>query len=304
MATALTDPEVRQFVERSEDFFPQDGSNLSIDQQRTLYDRLCAAFGAPLPDRLTVHDLTLADRPARHYQPDAVRTTAHLLFFHGGGFVVGGIESHDSICAELAVAASMNVFALDYRLAPEHCHPAAFEDALGAYLSLRQENPVIVAGDSAGGNLAAAVALAARDCEQPATGQLLIYPTLGGEALVASNREEAAAPLLTSQDMQFYQEVRSDGPPPYDDKFFAPLAETDYGGLPRAVLFAAEIDPLRDEAVLYAERLQDAGVPTKLHRETQLVHGYLRARGMSWRAADSFKRMVEALRWLSEESPL
>ena len=212
MATALIDPEVRQFVERSESFFPQDGSNLSIDQQRALYDRLCAAFSTLRPDRLTVRDLKLVDRPARHYQPDAVRTAAHLLFFHGGGFVVGGIESHDSICAEIAVAAGMNVFALDYRLAPEHRNPAAFKDALGAYLSLRKENPVILAGDSAGGNLAAAVALAARDREQSASGQLLIYPTLGGEALAASNREEAAAPLLTSQDMRFYQEVRSDGP--------------------------------------------------------------------------------------------
>lgn len=302
MTTVLTDPEILEFVRKTETFFPQNTASLGIDQQRARYDQLCAAFSGQRPDGLTVLDLTLAQRPARHYQPNELRTPTWLLFLHGGGFVVGGLESHDTICAELAAQAGMNTVALDYRLAPEHRHPAAFEDAMGAYLLLREKGPVVVAGDSAGGNLAAAVTLAARDRGLPASGQLLIYPTLGGEALAASNREEAKAPLLSAQDMNFYQEVRSEGPPPYSDIFFAPLAETDYKSLPRAAIFAAEIDPLRDEAILYAERLQAAGVAVRLYQETQLVHGYLRARGISRRAAESFGHMVESLRWLSNQA--
>ncbi len=300
MATPLTDREVLAYVERSESFYPADAVDFSIEEQRRYYNALCAAFRQARPEGITVRDGTLpgpaGPLPVRRYLPGERRTDSCLLYFHGGGFILGGLESHDDVCAELCARAGLEVIALDYRLCPEHPHPAPFEDAMAAFRLIAGEGrPVVLGGDSAGGNLAAAVAFASRGAAAQPKGQLLIYPALGGDGISESYESEGDAPMLTRADIDYYTQVHAGGPGFREDPTFAPLSAKNYSGLAPAAVFVAEIDPLRDDGVHYAERLRAAGVAAELYLEEQLVHGYLRARNMSRRAKASFTRICEAL---------
>ena len=298
------DDEIAAFIARTESFYPADAIALSLAEQRRRYDRLCAAFRQPRPEGLEVQDAALPSAegaiPVRRYRPADARAAA-VVYYHGGGFVVGGLESHDDVCAEIAATTRLEVIAVDYRLAPEHPYPACFDDALAASRALAAEGrPLVLAGDSAGGNLAAAVCLAARGDPRPPSGQVLIYPALGGDALgLASYTEQAEAPLLTARDCAIYMELRAGGPPPQNDPYFAPLACQDLAGAPPCIAFAAEADPLRDDAVEYVRRLSAAGVEARSQIEAGLVHSYLRARTTSRRAAESFAAICAAILWLS-----
>jgi len=160
------------------------------------------------------------------------------------------------------------------------------------------DRPLIVVGDSAGGNLAAAVALAR---PHKIRGQVLIYPGLGGNALgLASYAERAEAPMLTMADLEFYAQVRAGGPPPMDDPTFAPLAAKSFAGLPPCFISAAEHDPLRDDGEAYVMRLTEAHVAAEFVVEPDLPHGNLRARTMSKRAAAAFQRCIQAVRRMAE----
>ena len=220
-----------------------------------------------------------------------------------GGFVVGGLDSHDDICAELADGSGLGVIAVDYRLAPEHRFPAAFDDCWAVLEALSRDafgfdpGRIVVAGDSAGGNLAAGLAMRARDLGGPhLAGQVLIYPGLGGDRTRGSYLEQAHAPGLTTADVQYYKSVYVGPPddPNHQSKFASPLNETNYAGLPPAFLVAAHWDPLRDDCVAYAARLNAAGVAAHVRHEPLLVHAFLRARHMSPAAAASFAAIVEA----------
>jgi acetyl esterase len=238
-----------------------------------------------------------------------------MLYLHGGGYVLGGLDSHDDICAEIADGAGVAVIAVAYRLAPEHRFPAAFEDcravrdwivAAGSDHGI-DPNRLVVGGDSAGGNLTAALALDARDRGGPTlAGQVLIYPGLGGDRRQGSYVEHAHAPGLTTADTEYYRSIYVGSPddPGHASKFAHPLLETDYRGLPPAFLVAAEWDPLRDDCFVYAERLRAADVPASVRHEPLLVHAFLRARRMSRPAADSFAAVVEAVRSLAHRGVL
>jgi acetyl esterase len=207
------------------------------------------------------------------------------VYLHGGGWVVGDLDSHAFICAELASALGVLVIAVDYRLAPEHPFPAAFDDCLSVWRALRtgpfRLDPArtLVAGDSAGGNLAAALCLALRDAGEPAPcAQVLIYPGLGGDRRLPSRSECVDAPLLSGSDLDCYHGLYLRGirrPTAYA----MPLLADDFSGLPPAWIAVAQFDPLRDDGVLYAERLNAAGVSATLYYGEGLVHGCLRARG-------------------------
>ena len=215
-----------------------------------------------------------------------------ILYMHGGGFIVGGLESHHDICAELCLATGTELVSLDYRLAPEHVHPAQFDDTVAAYAQLvARGQRLVVGGDSAGGNLAAALCLHCKTAGLPMPiGQLLIYPGLGGDATKGSYVEMADAPLLTTQDVLYYGRVRSEGTArgAIVDTTLSPLQARDFSGLPPAVIVSADIDPLRDDCRDYQAALKATGIPVVWRNERELLHGYLRARHMSARAGASF----------------
>ncbi|MEM6661630.1 MAG: alpha/beta hydrolase [Pseudomonadota bacterium] len=301
MSSSITDPEVLEFIKRTGEFYPPDAVNLSIVEQRNVYDAMTEAFRQPRPKGVATEnggfDGPSSIVPVRRYWPTRPGP-ARILYFHGGGFVVGGLDSHDDVCAELAEGAEAEVISIDYRLCPEHPHPAAYDDALAA-VDFFADRPLIVVGDSAGGNLAAAVALAR---PQKIRGQVLIYPGLGGNALgLASYTERAEAPLLSVADIEFYSQIRAGGEAPKDDPSFAPLLAEKFKGLPPCFISAAEHDPLRDDGEAYVLRLTDAHVRAEVVVEPELPHGHLRARTMSKRAAAAFGRCIDAVKRMSEE---
>lgn len=291
----IIDAATWDFIRRSEASYPPDTATLSIADQRRIYDALCRAFHRGHPPGMVTQDRPFGGVPCRLY-PGKQGTVVYL---HGGGFVVGGLHSHDDICAEICAATGLTVVSVDYRLCPEHPHPAAFKDAIAATRAIAAEcpAPLLLAGDSAGGNLAAAVAQAiGRNGSLGVSGMVLIYPGLGGNPDAGSYLAHAQAPMLTREDVLFYARIRhGDGPEPPADPTFAPLSDTDFTGLPPTLAIAAECDPLADDAIAYAARLTAAGTPARALTERGLVHGYLRARATVPRAAASFDRITRTL---------
>ncbi|WP_331371699.1 alpha/beta hydrolase [Sinorhizobium chiapasense] len=290
-----TEPEILAFHERCEAFYPADAVSASIEQQRQWYDALCAEFDAPSPAGLTRQDERVGGRiPVRLYRPADVTTEARILYIHGGGSVVGSLESHDAICAELAHGARVELVAVNYRLAPEHVWPAAFDDCYEVLESLlARGRPVVVAGDSAGGNLTAGIVLKAKaEGLSGIIGQALIYPALGGDLVSGSYIEMGEAPGLATADVAHYREVLQ---APVDNPFAHPLRASDLSRLPPAYITAANFDPLRDDARNYAARLAQAGVDVTYREEPQMIHAWLRARHMSPGAEEGFLHLVHGV---------
>ena len=293
-----TEPGILAFHKRCEDFYPADAVDAAIAQQRQWYDALCAEFDAPSPEGLTRQDERVEGRiPVRRYRPASILTQTRIFYIHGGGFVVGSLDSHDAICAELAHATGAELVSIDYRLCPEHVWPAAFDDCFEVLTWLLADGrPLVVAGDSAGGNLTAGIVLKARDEGLSGiVGQVLIYPALGGDLVAGSYREMAHAPGLSTADVFYYRAILQ---APEDDGFAHPLKAGDLSGLPPAYITAAHFDPLRDDARLYAARLIMAGVNVNFREEPQMIHAWLRARHMSEGARYGFEHLCLAVRSL------
>lgn len=297
----LLDAEVRAFLARTEADYPPDAVSLSIAEQRALYDRMCIQFHQSHPPGITVTDVDADGVPCRIYEMGDPTVT--VLYCHGGGFVVGGLDSHDDICAEICAGTGFRVVSVDYRLCPEHIHPAAFEDARCAYdwVAARFEGPIVLAGDSAGGNLCAALAHALRGAKTRVIGQVLIYPGLGGDMTRGSYVEHANAPGLSTDDIRFYADLRTGGQEVQNDPTLAPLQDHSFAELPPTVIFTADCDPLRDDGPDYVARLNAAGGKAISINEPGLVHGYLRARSMSSRARESFEAIVLAVEALGQK---
>ncbi len=290
-----TEPGILAFHKRCEAFYPADAVDAPIAQQRAWYDALCAEFDAPSPPGLTRQDEKVGGRiPIRRYRPVEIATQTRVFYMHGGGFVVGSLESHDAICAELAHTARVELVSVDYRLAPEHVWPAAFDDCFEVLQSLLADcRPLIVAGDSAGGNLAAGMVLKARaEGLDGIVGQVLIYPGLGGDLVSGSYMEMAEAPGLSTADVVYYREVLK---APSDNIFAHPLKADDFAGLPPAYITAAHFDPLRDDAADYAQRLIADGVNVTYRDEPQMIHAWLRARHMSEGAREGFQHLCRGV---------
>lgn len=289
-----TETEIVAFQERCDCFYPPEAVSAPVERQREWYDALCRDFDLGRPAGLTTEDRRLAGVATRRYRPARIGAQATILYFHGGGFVVGSLESHDAICAEIADAAGAELVAIDYRLAPEHRWPAAFEDGMAVLRTLLAKGQdIVLAGDSAGGNIAAGLAISARDeGVRGVVGQVLVYPGLGGDLRSGSYAEMAAAPGLTTADVRYYRDLMQ---APEDDPVAYPLRATNFAGLPRAYVTAAHFDPLRDDGRRYAARLADAGVPVSFREEPQMVHAWLRARHVSPGAKDGFKALCDAI---------
>ncbi|WP_271949354.1 alpha/beta hydrolase [Ruegeria faecimaris] len=297
----LIDEETWAFIRRTAESYPDDAVELSIEDQRGVYDVMCKDFRQPRPMGVETEDRCADGVPVRIYT--AGNPSRTVIYFHGGGFVVGGLDSHDDVCAELCAQTGYRVIAVDYRLSPEHIHPAQFHDSWAATNWAVQEfqDPFVLAGDSAGGNLAAAVSQHGRTQFDNLLGQVLIYPGLGGDSSRGSYKEHAHAPLLTLEDVSFYEKVRCGGDVPENDPTFAPLHDTDFSGLPPTVVVTADCDPLRDDGAIYCEQIRAAGGQAHCINEPGLVHGYLRARTMVKRAADSFERISVAIEALGQQ---
>lgn len=298
--TRLIDAETWAFIERTNAYYPPDTVDYTITQQRAIYDRMCHEFFAGYPDGVKAETAAIAvpgrKIPIRIYSVSQ-SPAAVVVYFHGGGFILGGLDSHDDVCAELCARTGYEVVSVDYRLAPEHLHPAAFDDALAAFewAAATYRSPILLCGDSAGGNLAAAAAHATRGCPRRPAGQVLIYPALGGDVTHGSYVRHAEAPMLTLRDLEFYAEIRTGGREHSGDTTLSPLTDTDFSGLPPTVLVTAECDPLSSDGEAYRDTIAAAGGKAFWHEEKGLVHGYLRGRHAVARAAESFTRIVEAV---------
>jgi acetyl esterase len=244
--------------------------------------------------------------PVRIYRPAGARETKPVLvYFHGGGWVIGSLESHDAQCRELCVSADCVVVATHYRLAPEHRYPAAAEDCYAtakwvadnaASLGVDARR-LAVGGDSAGGNLSAVVALMARDRGAPAIRfQLLIYPVTDADFDRRSYVDNAEGYLLTTNAMKWFWGHYAPDPSQRREPYASPLRASDLSGLPPALVQTAEFDPLRDEGEAYAKRLQQAGVSTTLTRYDGLIHGYFTMGLVAPRAQTGMDEAVAALR--------
>jgi acetyl esterase len=228
--------------------------------------------------------------PVRIYTPEGSGPFPVLVFFHGGGWVVCDIDTHDPVCRSLARAAECIVVSVDYRLAPEHKFPAAADDCYAATqwvmnnATLINGDPdrVAVGGDSAGGNLAAVVALMARDRGgPPLVFQLLVYPVTDYYTVgTPSYQENADGYFLTRDDMVWFWNHYLNGEADAANPYACPLRAASLAGLPSALVITAEFDPLRDEGEMYAARLRESGVAAALVRYDGMIHGFFSMAGV------------------------
>jgi acetyl esterase len=295
-------PEMANFVEKTLSFSVE---SPDIDDQRRAYSRMCEAFTPTRPADLSVKDFTLGGVAVRSYRPHHLsleHPSPCVVYLHGGGWVVGDLDSHDFLTAALATDLNAVVIAVDYRLAPEHPFPAGFGDCLAVWHALQVQaqrldidpRRIAIAGDSAGGNLAAAVCLALRDAgERQPVGQALIYPGLGGADELPSRSECFDAPLLSTADLGFYRKLymaRNEASP-----YAMPLNATDFRRLAPAFIAVAQFDPLRDDGMCYERALREADVPTEFDPGLGLVHGSLRGKGQVPEVDALYRRLVAAL---------
>jgi acetyl esterase len=226
------------------------------------------------PDYLPEPVASVADQrspggvPVRVYEPLHPRGST-LIYLHGGGWVLGNVETHDPLSRRVANATGARVVSVDYRLAPEHPFPAALDDATEVMHWLSKDQPLGAAGDSAGASLAAGLALRARDQQIPLKAQLLLYPAIDPAMTSPSIAENGEGYFLTGHDMAWFYEQYKPGSAPEAD-----LAHADVAGVAPAIVATAEFDPLRDEGAAYAERLAKAGVPAEYVPGPGLIHGF------------------------------
>lgn len=298
---ARLDPEVRAFIARTNTWYPPESLGLPIAQQREIYNGMCQALHCGTPPGVGSIDGTIAlpDRSLRirRYGLVGRPPQATILYYHGGGFVLGDLDSHDDVCAVLCAGTGCEVISVDYRLAPEHRHPAHFDDAraLFDWAAVSLDRPLLLCGESAGGNLAAAVAHVCRHHPRAAIGQVLIYPSLASRNEGRSYQEHAEAPMLAARDLDAYRRYRFGAVPPSGDPTAAPLDDTDYADLPPTVIVTAECDPLSSDGERYRDRIRAAGGTAHWDEATGLVHSFMRARKSSSRAQSACDRIVAAL---------
>jgi acetyl esterase len=241
----------------------------------------------------------------RVYRPDSSTTPPVLVFFHGGGWVLCDLESHDPICRVLANRTGCVVVSVDYRRAPESRYPAAVEDAYAATRWVAghadelnvDADRLVVFGDSAGGNLAAAVALMARDRGGPRIAcQVLAYPVTDHDFDTGSYRDFGADHFLTTAAMRWYWDQYAPEPVDRDAPYLSPLRARDLGNLPPALVVSAECDPLRDEGLAYAQRLRDAGTEVEQTTYEGMIHGFFTMIGALDGARQAVADVVHSLR--------
>lgn len=301
MTAVPLDPDAQAYLERLTASGVPPVSALTPEEARRNAEAVAASLFGPVAELASVRDL---ERPqaqgealrVRRYEPDAPRGA--LVYFHGGGWVHGSLDTHDGACRALADRAGCLVYAVDYRLAPEHRFPSAVEDAWSAteWVAGLGSGPLAVGGDSAGGNLAAVIALRARDRGLPLALQLLVYPVTDHDFDRLSYREFATGYGMSRDDMRWYWDHYLGPDGDGGDPEASPVRAADFAGVAPAVLLTAEYDVLRDEGEEYAARLAEAGVPVALRRYGGLIHGFFRMPAVTARAEDALDEAAGALR--------
>lgn len=283
-----------------------------LARQRQAWEDQCKRVRARRPDRLMVEDMEVDGIHLRIYRPPGEDPKPGVLYAHGGGWTMGSCETHDDLCAELADQADVVVVCFDYRLAPEHQHPAQVEDALGVLDWIRSSGRaigidpthIIAAGDSAGGQVAAGTALAIRrEGGRPLRGLVLINPATGGDTNTPSYLAQANSPAL-SRDEMIDCLVALLGPKGSASWSDMPNSAKDVSGLPPTFITVAAHDPLHDDGVIFAAKLKAAGVPVALREEPALAHSYWRLRHHSKAAMAGFRAIAQAVRQLAHEGAL
>ncbi|WP_118180196.1 alpha/beta hydrolase fold domain-containing protein [Paraburkholderia phosphatilytica] len=297
----MLEPEIAAFIEQVNRINPRDKPPRNVTEQRAFYERMAAALTPPLPEGVIAEDAALS-APAGHRiglrlfrRRDVSAPRATLLFFHGGGFVVGSLDSHQVITAQLAADTGLCVVAVDYRLAPEAPAPAAHDDCLGVTLAALDgrlpfsaaqtggaplPTTLLLAGDSAGGNLSVSIAAWLRDHGHAdrlsqIKGIALAYPMAAWDPELPASETEAQAPMLTLPGLlvyrqRYWNDVR-------EPAWTIPLDARRYDGLPPVLAIGAEHDPLRDDARVLAERIRAAGGNARFWLGEGLAHGVWRA---------------------------
>ncbi len=281
---------------------------MSVPAAREMINQMLAMQAEP-PAVARVENRTIpgpqGDVPIRVYTPEGKAPFPVLVFFHGGGWVIGNLESHDAVCRSLARAVPAVVVAVDYRLAPEHKFPAAAEDCYAATRWVAEHAAAVggeaariaVGGDSAGGNLSAVVSLMARDRGGPRlVHQLLVYPATDAHMDAPSIHENAEGYFLTRDGMVWFWNHYLNGPADRANPYASPLRAADLRGLPPATVITAEFDPLRDEGERYAARLRQAGVPVEMKRYDGIIHGFFGMSAVLPQAEEAVEQAAAALR--------
>ncbi len=300
------DPELKPFIAAMEAAYPVPIEKLAPTAVRAKVEELSAAARPPRPPELKVEDRSIQGgvrvRLYRHQGAEAPMPA--LVYFHGGGWVVGSIDTHDGVAAAFARDLKGLVVSVDYRLAPEHPFPAGLEDCYAATRWVAAEAKALgvdpariaVGGDSAGGTLAAGVTFLARDRGGPKLAfQVLNYPVTDCNLNTLSYIELADGPLLRRSAMAWYWQHYVGGDGYTRNPLAAPLQQDDLTGLPPALVTAAEYDCLRDEAACYAAKLARAGVATEYRLAPGLIHGYLRFTGGVAAARYEYQAIAAAL---------
>jgi acetyl esterase len=281
------DPNMKALLDQMEQMDAPPLHTMTAAEARASMDAMMAMMGegeevASVEDRTI--DAAGQTLPVRVYRPQGVGDgpAPTLVFYHGGGFVIGGLDSHDRDCRALANRGGCQVIAIDYRLAPEHPFPAAAEDAIAALDFVAAHaaelgvdvDRLAVGGDSAGGNLAAVAALHARDAGIPLRLQLLVYPAVAGtDDEYLSRTENATGYMLDQESIDWFMKAYyPDGAP--SDWRAAPMLAASHEGVAPALIITAEFDPLRDEGEVYATKLEAAGVTAKASRYDGMIHGF------------------------------
>jgi acetyl esterase len=292
------DPQARRYLDGVADVVPN--HRLPVDEARRAGEAGAAALFGPVDPVASIENDSIKGQagrlPVRLYTPESA--TGILVYLHGGGWVVGSLETHDGVCRALARRAGCVVVAVDYRLAPDHHFPAALEDAWAAFEWALTEaaGPVAVGGDSAGANLAAVVARRARDRGHPIAFQLLVYPVTDHDLDRPSYLENASGYGLSRDAMRWYWNHYLGPDGDGSDPDASPLRAADLSGVAPALVLTAEYDPLRDEGEEYAARLREAGVEAELTRYDGLIHGFFRMPAVIERAQDALDEAASALR--------
>jgi acetyl esterase len=289
---------------------------LAVEEARAGYRALRVLDGTPEPVA-GVEDRAIpgpsGEIPVRIYTPEAATPSGALVYLHGGGWVIGDLDTHDALCRALTHRAGCLTVSVDYRLAPEHKFPAPLDDAFAATQWVADNAAALgagglrlaIGGDSAGGNLTAAVTLLARDRGGPALAQqVLFYPALDYAFDTESYGSNATGYMLTQDAMRWfwghYVRNEADGANP----LVSPLRAADLRGLPPALIVTAEFDPLRDEGEAYGERLREAGVATTVSRYDGMIHSFVQLAGIFPQGKEAIQQAADALRAAFAAAPV
>jgi len=312
MASLPFDPEMQAFLDAQARLNGPWDMDWPLERQRKEWEDQCRRSRARRPERLMVEDLDVHGIHVRIYRPPGEDPKPCLLHAHGGGWTMGSCETQDDLVAEIADQADVVGVLFDYRLAPEHRHPAQIEDArivldwvrsTGRAIGIDPAR-ILLSGDSAGGQIAAGLALqlTAEKAERP-RGLVLINPGLSASMDTPSYAANANAPGLSRAEMLGYLTafLGPEGSPNWCDPLALPNLAKDVSGLPPSFITVAGHDPLQDDGVIFRDKLVSQGVPAVLREEPALAHSYWRARHASKAAMAGFKAIVEAVRQLGHE---